>query len=84
VNVKTSMKLALSILLAALSVGAVACGDHYTTQEAYTACEEILNVRPDAAGDDVIFAECVACHETCGSECEPLGTVPATFDCPED
>jgi hypothetical protein len=57
------------------------CGDQFTTQEAYAACEELIVAGP--AGDPPeLFAECVACHEDCGSSCERKATTPARFECP--
>ena len=55
---------------------ATACGDHYTTQEAYAVCEELKALTTTMSDQD--FAECVACHEDCGDECET-----PEFTCPE-
>ncbi len=68
--------------LAALSLLALsACGDHFTTQEAYEACGELITGGPSGEGDELL-AECVACHEDCGSECDITGSSPAEFVCP--
>jgi len=58
----------------------VGCGDHFSTQDAYAACESLL-ARVTTTTDEV-FADCVACHEDCGSECEQGGSTPPTFTCP--
>ena len=56
---------------------ATACGDHYTTQEADAVCEE-LKERISTLDNEETFAECVACHEDCGDECET-----PDFTCPD-
>jgi hypothetical protein len=74
------------ILVPALFVaGAMiaACGSRYTTQEAYDACDALLD-RIDTAESEETFAECVACFEDCGEECEQTEVSPATFACPDD
>ncbi|MBW2528326.1 MAG: hypothetical protein JRI23_29390 [Deltaproteobacteria bacterium] len=60
----------------------VACGSHYSTQEAYAACEDVRE-RVATTPDDA-FATCVACHEDCGDECEQVTAEEGFFACPED
>ncbi|MFO0554391.1 MAG: hypothetical protein U0271_38775 [Polyangiaceae bacterium] len=70
------------IAVAALLVGGAAlsaCEDHYTTQEAYSLCEDLQGSSPTLDFDD-----CVDCHERCGADCEAQGTSPETFACPDD
>ena len=62
----------------ALALAAAACGDRASTQEAYDICEDI-GERIGTLDDDS-FAACVACHETCGGECN---TTDGSFTCPE-
>jgi hypothetical protein len=69
--------------LSALALFALACGDNYTTQEAYDACTELMNGGPSGEGDE-LFAACVACHEDCGAGCEMTGGSPAEFVCPAE
>jgi len=66
------------VLLGALLVG---CGSRYSTQEAYDACDELLD-RINTAETDDQFLECVACFEDCGQDCQQQDTAPATFACP--
>lgn len=72
------------IIPAGLSMGLflLACGSRYTTQEAYDACDGLID-RIDTVEGDETFAECVACFEDCGDECEQTEVSPATFACPE-
>ena len=56
-----------------------ACTDHYTTQEAYEVCDDIID-RIDTTTEDS-FADCVDCYERCGDEC---GQEAAAFLCPDD
>ncbi len=60
---------------------APACTDHYSTQEAYAVCEDLTNVII-TTGDE-LFAECVACYEDCGDECEQTGEGDESFVCPD-
>jgi hypothetical protein len=69
--------------LVALALAAAACGDQFSTQEAYATCEDQLG-RASQDTDDAIFAECVACYEDCGSDCTMTGDAPLTFVCPID
>jgi hypothetical protein len=57
------------------------CGGGYSTQEAYARCEEERTVKVTMT--DESFAECVACYENCGSDCEAAGASPETYSCPE-
>lgn len=69
--------------LAGLSalVVASACGDGYSTQDAYERCQQERHVK--ATVTDAAFTECVACHEDCGLECRAAGSSPERYSCPE-
>jgi hypothetical protein len=69
----------LAVLALGLCLGQAACGDHYTTQEAYSVCDDIIK-RLDTTTEEA-FADCVDCYESCGDECEQEGP---EFICPED
>jgi len=69
------------VLLLSLLTLAAGCTDHFTTQEAYTQCEEIIE-RVATTTDDA-FAACVACYEDCGEDCEQSGASPPEFTCPD-
>ena len=70
-----------SIALAALAV--TACSDHFTTQEAYEVCEGLTERNP-ATNPPESFEDCVACYESCGEECQQLGTAPEDYACPDE
>ena len=66
-----------------LAFGLAGCGDGFTTQQAYGTCRKVL---PLSAEEDTpeVFADCVACHEDCGTSCNEQGTSPTTFTCPDE
>jgi hypothetical protein len=58
-----------------------ACGDHFSTQEAYNTCEDIQT----QTSSEAAFADCVDCYERCGAECERQNVEPPDeYYCPED
>ncbi len=59
-----------------------ACDDHFSTQEAYAACEDLEERNPGNPSSS--FDDCVACYETCGGECMQAGTSPETYVCPDE
>ncbi len=64
-------------------LGATACQDQFTTQEAYDTCEKLAENTPTAGDAD--FADCVDCHERCGADCERDNAEPPdAYFCPED
>jgi len=67
--------------LAALFGGA--CESHYSTQEAYAVCQDLVDRNPatNAPGG---FDDCVGCYEMCGDECNQAGTSPETYVCPDE
>jgi hypothetical protein len=67
--------------LAGLASGG--CQSHYTTQEAYEACNDLLRLSIER-DDREALADCVACYEDCGTDCDQVGTTPVTFSCPDD
>lgn len=71
------------IALLALGAAAAGCADHFTTQEAYNACNELKSIETIDDSPEV-FADCVACYEDCGNDCSPQGTAPETFACPDE
>ncbi|NUP07176.1 MAG: hypothetical protein HOW73_14065 [Polyangiaceae bacterium] len=75
-------KLYISII-AALSVGALGCEAHYTTQEAYEICQDLTNRNPGASPSEA-FLDCVACHENCGDACQQSGDTDVIYSCPTD
>ena len=71
------------LLLFGASLAASGCTEHYTTQEAYSTCEELAGI--DAPTDsETAFADCVACHEDCGTACVFDADLPATYSCPDE
>jgi hypothetical protein len=76
------MRTATIVIGIGLSLGLLACGDHYSTQEAYGVCTENQSRNPTGNPPES-FADCVACYEDCGSECTPTGTLPTVYDCPD-
>jgi hypothetical protein len=64
-------------------LGAAACGDHYSTQDAYEVCEDLTGRNP-ATNSPESFSDCVACFETCGDECDQLGSAPEQYVCPDE
>jgi hypothetical protein len=67
--------------IAIVALGLAACGDHYSTQEAYRVCDDII-ARVDTT-TEAAFADCVDCFESCGDECEQRGPENG-FLCPDD
>lgn len=64
-------------------VGLVACGDQFSTQEAYVTCQEIAD--RTLTSSEASFADCVDCHERCGTECDRQNAPPPDeYVCPED
>ncbi|MBL9024876.1 MAG: hypothetical protein JNL21_21950 [Myxococcales bacterium] len=53
--------------IAFASVLATAACDHYSTQDAYAKCSEIVEVTEGV--ESALFEQCVACYENCGDEC---------------
>jgi hypothetical protein len=68
-------------LLALLLVPGLACQSHFSTQEAYDICLEDQQRNPSAFLPES-FDDCVACYETCGSDCTGSGS-PIDYVCPE-
>ncbi len=76
-------KLAPVWITALLAAGVTGCQDHFSTQEAYEVCTSLTEQNPSGVGEGT-FADCVACYETCGGDCEQAGTSPETFVCPDE
>ncbi len=70
-------------MLALGALGLTGCESHYTTQEAYGICHELISETAET-DDPEVFADCVACHEDCGTDCSQLGTSPESFGCPDE
>lgn len=64
-------------------VAASACTDHYSTQEAYSLCEDITGQNP-GINPPGAFNDCVACHENCGDECTQSDDASNPFVCPDE
>jgi hypothetical protein len=73
----------LSSFVLAVSLTIAGCGDHYSTQDAYAVCEDFAARNP-GNHPDPSFHDCVACYETCGDECEQLGSAPENYACPDE
>ncbi len=58
-----------------------ACEDHFTTQDAYDVCDQLVERNPATNPPDT-FLDCVACYETCGNSCT-LGADGA-YGCPDE
>lgn len=72
--------------LTALAVAAITsfgCEDHFSTQEAYAACQALTDRNP-ATNPIEAFDDCVACYESCGGDCAQAGTSPETYVCPDE
>lgn len=69
--------------IAALVVAAAGCSENFSTQEAYSACEDLLGRQSQDTGDEE-FADCVACYEDCGIDCTMTPEAPVTFECPAE
>lgn len=69
--------------VAVLGLGLAGCQSHYTTQEAYDTCHELVGETGET-DDPEVFSDCVACHEDCGTDCNQLGTSPESFSCPDE
>ena len=64
-------------------VSAIGCIDHFSTQDAYSTCEVLLDgVVTTQDADEESFTMCVACYEDCGTDCEQSKSSPPTFTCP--
>lgn len=70
--------------LALAGLGLAGCESHYTTQEAYITCNELLSNSAIDKDNPEVFADCVACHEDCGTDCSEQATSPATYTCPDE
>ncbi|MFO0547647.1 MAG: hypothetical protein U0271_04615 [Polyangiaceae bacterium] len=75
--------LATALVATLFGFSLAACEDHYTTQEAYDACNQLGDTNPGVL-EPAAFDDCVDCYERCGADCEELGTAPETFACPDD
>lgn len=79
----TPGRISITGLLLVAAVAIAACDDHYSTQDAYALCEELTQQNP-ATNPPETFLDCVACHETCGVECQQRGSSPEDYVCPEE
>ena len=70
-----------TVSIAAITVGLLACGDQLTTQEAYAACDALVDVTLTSSED--AFDVCVACYEDCGNDCERVSADEGEFSCPD-
>jgi hypothetical protein len=70
----------LSLLFA---IAIAACDDHYSTQDAYALCEDLTSQNP-ATNPPETFLDCVACHESCGIDCQQRGSSPEDYVCPSE
>jgi len=78
------MRMRMLVLSCGLLLGAAwltGCADHYSTQDAYSICQDLQRRNPGANPPD-IFATCVTCYEDCGADCTQGGTALATYECP--
>ncbi len=72
-----------AIFLAMTMLCPAACADQFSTQEAYTTCEEIAD--RTLTSNDASFANCVDCYERCGADCEQQNEEPPDeYFCPDD
>ncbi len=67
-----------ALVLAATAVG---CGGHASTQEANARCRDEQRTKNTVT--DEAFAQCVACFEDCGDDCQAMGETPERYACPE-
>lgn len=70
---------AITLALATL-LGPTGCDEHFSTQEAYAACEKLAESGPPA-DTEAGFADCVACYEDCGNACIPSAE---GYSCPAE
>jgi len=75
------MSLTSRLALIAVPFALLACEDHFSTQDAYAVCDT-LTTRNPAINPPADFLDCVACYESCGSDCAQTSNVPATYVCP--
>jgi len=75
------MLAAHSMLVSLLFAVIGGCGDHYSTQEANSRCQQERRTK-NTLNDDS-FKECVACFEDCGAECKALALSPEQYRCPD-
>jgi hypothetical protein len=69
-------------VLALVATLALACDDHFSTQQAHAACEDLAGTSP--GNPQSSFDDCVACYESCGGECTQAVTSPETYVCPDE
>ncbi|MBL8740400.1 MAG: hypothetical protein JNK04_04880 [Myxococcales bacterium] len=69
----------ISALLATFTLAG--CDEHFTTQEAYSSCEQLVGAPEDSPA---AFADCVSCYEDCGNACTLEGSAPITYTCPDE
>jgi hypothetical protein len=70
-------RIACLVLLLSSAMG---CGGGYSTQEADARCKQERTNKPTLT--DESFAQCVACFEDCGADCEAAGSTPEQYACP--
>ncbi len=70
--------LAAVVLTTGTLVGA-SCTSGLSTQDAYKACMSLQKSSPTFGN----FNDCVACFERC-DDCEPAGTNPVVYHCPDE
>lgn len=59
------------------------CAEHFTTQEAYSTCEQLADAGAPIDTEEA-FANCVSCYEDCGNACVLEASTPAVYACPDD
>jgi hypothetical protein len=69
----------LAVVAATAALALSACTNGLSTQDAYRACESLGEAEPTSQS----FGACVACFEDC-DDCQPQGTAPETYACPDD
>ncbi len=70
----------LAVLATLLTSG---CAEHFTTQEAYSTCEQLADAGAPIDSEEA-FANCVSCYEDCGNACVLEASTPAVYACPDD
>ena len=76
-------RIVITLFASTLSLTLAGCEDHFTTQEAYEICTQ-LQEENSASASPESFADCVDCHESCGSDCLLQGTAPETYTCADE
>jgi hypothetical protein len=76
-------RLWVATVLALAGISVAACQDHYSTQDAYSVCEDLTNQNP-ATNPPERFLDCVGCYESCGVDCKQRGTAPEDYVCPNE